>query len=184
MDSFPLFEYVFVLIYSFILLNLPEIWKKAQQLQSGVQNYSNSSVADSNVFLAEYNCGLKRGCFWRYADCGPINCLHLCPIEPILYSNSSDSQHSGPKSDHKYELVSLHQLFLILCYLLIQIIGSAIFKYNKFLFCITFVIKSKFLNFRVANLDSRSLFYFIHVVGQMAQRLMIPISFYHCILSR
>ena len=145
---------------------------------------SNSSVADSNVFLAEYNCGLKRGCFWRYADCGPINCLHLCPIEPILYSNSSDSQHSGPKSDHKYELVSLHQLFLILCYLLIQIIGSAIFKYNKFLFCITFVIKSKFLNFRVANLDSRSLFYCIHVVGQMAQRLMIPISFYHCILSR
>ena len=30
MDSFPLFEYVFVLIYNFILLHLPEIWKKAQ----------------------------------------------------------------------------------------------------------------------------------------------------------
>ena len=143
MDSFPLFEYVFVLIYSFILLHLPEIWKKAQQLQSGVRTIVILVVWPIVMCLAEYNCGLKRGCFWRYADCGPINCLHLCPIEPILYSNSSDSQHSGPKSDHKYELVSLHQLFLILCFLLIQIIGSAIFKYNKFLFCITFVIKSK-----------------------------------------
>ena len=142
MDSFPLFEYVFVLIYNFILLHLPEIWKKAQQLQSGVRTIVILVVWPIVMCLAEYNCGLKRGCFWRYADCGPINCLHLCPIEPILYSNSSDSQHSGPKSDHKYELVSLHQLFLISCYLLIQIIGSAIFKYNKFLFCITFVIKS------------------------------------------
>ena len=142
MDSFPLFEYVFVLIYNFILLHLPEIWKKAQQLQSGVRTIVILVVWPIVMCLAEYNCGLKRGCFWRYADCGPINCLHLCPIEPILYSNSSDSQHSSPKSDHKYELVSLHQLFLILCYLLIQIIGSAIFKYNKFLFCITFVIKS------------------------------------------
>ena len=142
-DSFPLFEYVFVLIYNFILLHLPEIWKKAQQLQSEVRTIVILVVWPIVMCLAEYNCGLKRGCFWRYADCGPINCLHLCPIEPILYSHSSDSQHSGPKSDHKYELVSLHQLFLILCYLLIQIIGSAIFKYNKFLFCITFVIKSK-----------------------------------------
>ena len=142
MDSFPLFEYVFVLIYNFILLHLPEIWKKAQQLQSGERTIVILVVWPIVMCLAEYNCGLKRGCFWRYSDCGPINCLHLCPIEPILYSNSSDSQHSGPKSDHKYELVSLHQLFLILCYLLIQIIGSAIFKYNKFLFCITFVIKS------------------------------------------